>query len=103
MSNHAPAQWLVDQGEHAHFVYVDDGKTSPYTIIAYVSAKLPSSLQNLKLIAAAPEMLEALQAALKLSDDCMAADKAAGYDRERTPECQAVYDKVKAAIEKATI
>lgn len=60
---------------------------------------------NAKLIAAAPDMLEALQAAIALSDKSLEKDRAACKENYlmRTPECQAVYNQVQAAINKATL
>jgi hypothetical protein len=51
---------------------------------------------NARLIAAAPDLLEALIATCKLADDNLP-----GFDG-RTPECQAVYDQCMRAIAKAT-
>jgi hypothetical protein len=52
------------------------------------------SISNAHLIAASPDMLSALQAAIALADK--------NFTGVRTDECQAVYDQVKAAIDKAT-
>ena len=49
---------------------------------------------NARLIAASPEMAEALEAALAISDKYVGADG-------RTAECQAVYDQCAAALAKA--
>ena len=49
---------------------------------------------NAHLIAAAPDMAEALQAALDISDKYVT-------DDGRTAECQAVYDQCAAALAKA--
>lgn len=104
MSNHTPGPWILTQGTNGIYVHVrKDGAKYPYKIIAQYDVDELEALPNAKLIAAAPEMLQALQAALKLSDEAFAANMMAGYDEiERTPECQAVYDQVKDAIDKAT-
>lgn len=103
MSKHTPGPWIVDVGAHVIFVYTNNGEINPYKIISSIGLDQLNCLQDAKLVAAAPDMLEALQAAIKLSDDWFAEQLAAGHDLERTPECQAVYDKVKAAISKATL
>lgn len=54
-------------------------------------------LANQRLILAAPDLLDACIAALEISDRTLHNQ----YDGTRTPENQAVYDKVKAAINKA--
>lgn len=54
----------------------------------------PTSRANARLIAAAPEMLEALKAAIANSDANIG-------PHGRTPEAQAVYDQVSDAIDKA--
>ncbi|MFC4232155.1 hypothetical protein ACFOW1_09650 [Parasediminibacterium paludis] len=104
MSNHTPGPWILTNGTHGIYVHViNEAAKYPYKIIAQYEFNEVDALANAKLIAAAPDMLEALQAAIKLSDENLAANLTAGYDATRTPECQAVYDQVKAAIEKAIL
>lgn len=101
MSKYTPGPWIITKGDSGVQVTTKCKKT----FVAFISfVRSPKNIADGKLIAAAPDMLEALQAALKLSDDWYNAQLEAGYELvERTPECQAVYDKVNAAIEKATI
>jgi hypothetical protein len=54
---------------------------------------------NGRLIAAAPELLEVLQTIVAQSERIDRDSKGKPY---RTPECQQLYDKAKAAIAKAT-
>lgn len=105
MNNHTPAPWLVQEGnDGVNYIHIiKEGEEYPIKIIAIVGNETEQHKANQKLILASPEMLEALQAAIKLSDDWFAEQLAAGHDLERTPECQAVYDKVKSAIHKATL
>ena len=87
-TKHTPAPWRFDQ-EEMKIKGIDD--VNFYTVIANVSPKMDYSrgmttqCANAKLIAAAPELLEALQEVVKISD------------RKHD-----AWDKAKAAIKKAT-
>jgi len=104
-TKHTPGPWVVCVG-NAGSIFGDlnnDAHNGDNPYIGEVAGigvdkNLPECTANAHLIAAAPDMLSALQAALALSDKTLK-ETGATY---RTDECQAVYDQVKAAIEKAT-
>lgn len=106
MSNHTPGKWALNTTAETNHqtLFVYSPRFGPICEIPHRFKCIKEHEANAKLIAAAPNMLQALQAALKLSDAALAADIAAGYDEiNRTPECQAVYNLVKAAIDKAIL
>ncbi len=104
MSKHTPGPWKIEVSEHSIYVFAEDpAKQHPYKIIANFSTMENNGLENAKLIASAPEMLEALQAAKDLSDKYYSEQLEMYETLERTPECQAVYNQVQAAINKATV
>ena len=70
------------------------GEVPPYGIETGNFPDYEEAKAYAKLFAAAPDMLSALQAALAVADKT--------FTGVRTDECQAVYDQVKAAIDKAT-
>lgn len=83
------------KGTDVRFAIVSDEYASDISV-AY-GRSIEESEANAKLIAAAPDLLNACIAALELSDK----DLEEKYEG-RSEECQAVYDIVKAAIKKAT-
>lgn len=94
---HTPGPWGIEQytpneqavDENTHYSIIA-GSTSVATLIELSE----ETEANAKLIAACPDMLSALQAAIALADKYLSG--------ARTGEDQAVYDQVKAAIDKAT-
>lgn len=116
--SHTPGPWLAScadewstaKGEHAQFGRYDisagsvDPAAENYYRIASVSNvnNALANKENARLIAAAPELLEALQASVALADENKRRAEADGRTVVRSPEMQAVYDRCVAAIAKAT-
>ena len=101
--------YLLDDGESVIGTYdianteslLDKGYKKISSAYTYGGKPFPSVEQakyNAKLMAAAPCMLAALQASIELADKNLSDN-----DGVRTEGCQAVYDQVKAAINKATV
>ena len=86
MSGHTPGPWRIVQ-EDGYWVV----RAANYDAVCRLYAG-----GNGDLIAAAPELLAACKAGTKISERTLAED--GGF---RTPEAQAVYDMVCAAIAKA--
>jgi len=93
---HTPGPWKYDPDNERSDLIVRAGGLLLAEVNDTRSWPLAQCQANARLIAAAPDMLAALQAALELSD------KIKEVDQPRTDECQAVYNQVKAAIDKAT-
>ncbi|TFZ45654.1 hypothetical protein E5C33_09265 [Stenotrophomonas maltophilia] len=89
-SKHTPGPWTYSHGEHPNFFYID----SPSGDVVYVTASLqPDHVEaNARLIAAAPELLQALQLV-----ECV-------YRKNCVNEGEpsSVLDSMQAAIAKAT-
>jgi len=98
-SKHTPGPWVVHQRprepyEHGHHVTTEDGLT-----ICSVTYQLPSRtpmgveetkrIANARLIAAAPDLLEALSGCVE-------------HMEHSTPQGQAAYEAARTAIAKAT-
>lgn len=89
MSAPTPMPW------HADGLAIESARHGNIGIVNLARA----SKADARLIAAAPDLLKALQTAVRLADaNCQIWDGAP----RRTPECQAVYDQCVAAIAKAT-
>jgi hypothetical protein len=94
---HTPGPWKVAPSIEGDFlgIFPDTGKMElPIAKFSDI-VRAEINAANGRLIAAAPDMLAALKAAVEISDRRL--DPALG----RTGECQAVYDQCAAAISKA--
>lgn len=66
MSKHTPGPWLVEQGERTDADNIDvispDGRDDPWTVAVAIGSCGPGgcTIANARLIAAAPDLLEAL-------------------------------------------
>jgi hypothetical protein len=102
MSKHTPGDWVIDQTpERALSIFDSD---SCGILIAEIAgdADHPEVEANARLIAAAPELLEALRAVVKSHDDVnFAASGALGYDLPQ-PDEDSPIGLARAAIAKAT-
>lgn len=102
MSAHTPGPWVVVDRKHwsASIALVTTGKPTP---VAWASRLIRSgddeALANARLIAAAPELLEALRSAYQFHRvvECISEPTQGGEECS----CQA-FDPVRAAIAKAT-
>jgi len=98
MTEHTPGPWtIVEYGddEAPNLVIHKDSVTRVCFMATPGSHGDPARIEaDARMIAAAPEMLAALKAAIALADKNMG-------NGGRTPECQAVYDQCVAAITKA--
>lgn len=91
----APWKWVGQNLEGPNYADVIDAKVSCGAWCLGGSADLAISDADRALIAAAPALLDALQSAVALADaNCTVKNG----QRERTPACQASYDKCVAAI-----
>jgi hypothetical protein len=91
-AQHTPGPWGVEdyRGDGCRFRVWHDG-----ILIAKIDDDGPDFGEaDARLIAAAPDLLEALQAAIAISDKYV-------FDAGRTAECQSVYDMCSAAIARA--
>ncbi len=104
-ATHTPAPWVIDAAYPSE-VQAEGGKTiascwHQYAVDAVVTLNdvLPCTLEesaaNARLIAAAPDLLHALQVAITRADATL--PNFSG----RSPECQADYDLAVTAIAKA--
>lgn len=97
--NHTPGPWFIGQGKNtgSRTIIADDETWVGFAYGMRLGVGTVEQAEaNAKLIAAAPDMLTALQAAIDLADKNLEADQ------PRTDECQKVYDQVISAIKKAT-
>lgn len=97
MSKHTPGPWLTDQTMYWHSVFVEEDGC-PW-VIAYVNRKRKThALHNARLIASAPDLLDALCGALdslEYVEQVMPGKVGYGVRQERIA-------KARAAIAKAT-
>ncbi|MDX1117061.1 hypothetical protein GOL29_03295 [Sinorhizobium medicae] len=90
MSKHTPGEWKFGvRRDNSIWLSLGDPRKGPH-----YQGDLYASEADARLIAAAPELLAALKAAIELSDRRLT-------EAGRTEEAQAVYDQVASAIAKA--
>lgn len=87
-----PGPWSVEDGNTTGKKVVADKSTKAKKNISHCGG--PDRDSNARLIAAAPDMYDALWETIELSDRNLT-------EAGRTPECQRVYDIVRAALAKA--
>lgn len=95
MSKHTPGPWHVGKGEQAQIVYDEGGWAVANAVVFHRKHEPGSTLVNARLIAAAPDLLEALDTISRLynHDASVGENSMAAYDAA----CIARY-----AIAKAT-
>lgn len=64
MSSHTPGPWHVGEGPQAQIVYDKDGWGVANAVVFHRKHEAGSTIANARLIAAAPDLLEALQYAV---------------------------------------
>lgn len=108
MSAHTPGPWTIANYPHAVVVQTESHKKTAYGASRYAAIggfdrsdpeQMAEALANARLIAAAPELLEACQAMIEW--DAREQDHAVDFNA-RMALCRIAFDKARAAIAKAT-
>ena len=95
MSGHTKGPWRVENGRAVYGGYGFFNRIAEIEG-CHEESNIDATREDLSLIAAAPDLLAACKAGTEISERTLAED--GGF---RTPEAQAVYDMVCAAIAKA--
>ncbi len=93
-SKHTPGPWKTDGDE---IILSSDGRNLADVWTEFAAIPRDEAVANARLIAAAPELLEALPALIVI-----ALDSLDGMDAETREECERDIAKARAAIAKAT-
>lgn len=108
-AQHTPGPWMWDsdpvkgdQFGRVRYRVVARGETITNMHYSSYEGGPTNAEANARLIAAAPELLEALQKSIALADSNRDAALALGREVIRPPEMQAVYERCVAAVAKAT-
>ncbi len=100
-TQHTPGPWFYRRGDEwshdvvTHHGELPDGSTSCWTVASINKRREPEHVANARLIAAAPDLLEALKRVMPFID-CIAA-----VTREEIIEYEAAMKMADAAIKKA--